>query len=31
MDGLIRAPRSPWNAPYPLDLWEQARGLYALV
>jgi len=31
MDGLIHAPRSPWNSPYPLDLWEQARALYALV
>jgi hypothetical protein len=31
LDGLIHAPRSPWSNPYPLDLWEQARALYALI
>ena len=30
-DGLIYAPESPWNDSYPLDIWEQARTIYALI
>ena len=31
LDGLIHSPRSPWNARYPLCLWEQVRALYAFI
>ena len=30
-DGLIHAPKSPWNERYPLCLWEQVRALYAFI
>ncbi|PKL21443.1 MAG: hypothetical protein CVV48_07705 [Spirochaetae bacterium HGW-Spirochaetae-4] len=31
MDGFVHSPASPWSAPYPMDIWEQARTLYALI
>lgn len=31
MDGFLRAPSSPWNERYPMDIWEQIRALYALM
>lgn len=31
LDGFTRAPKSPWNDRYPLDIWEQIRNLYALI
>lgn len=31
MDGLIHAPKSPWNNSYPMCIWEQARAMYAFI
>ena len=31
MDGFVHVPKSPWNDQYPMDIWEQARTLYALI
>lgn len=31
LDGFVHAPSSPWSEPYPMDIWEQARTLYALI
>jgi len=31
LDGFVHAPMSPWNARYPMCLWEQTRALYALI
>ena len=31
MDGFVHVPKSPWNDKYPMDIWEQARTLYALI